>query len=167
MPTGVGLGFGLTFVGVGFYEVSVYAGYFPSPNAIIAVLLVGLGVGLSVLSLRSGLVNPVVRLKGDDAGLHFSRRWGREVSLGWSDPGFEIEVDDLAPDPESSPEDKRHLYFAATGSVYGNLAPAFGGPLLDAARAHGLGVRMSSTQLRTLGTRHKIRRIRIARRRTR
>ncbi len=160
-PTLVGFGFAGGFVAIGLFELVVLRFAFPQPPPIVAALLVVLGVALAVLTVRSGLANPAVEMRIDPTGLTFSRRWGRDISLAWTDPSFDFEFQDLAPDPASTPEEKRHVFFTGSGPVYGSISRIDCGPLLDDARAHGLSVRMRNDELRSRRTRHKVRRVRI------
>lgn len=159
--TSVGLVLGTAFVAIGGYEILAMATSQLTPNTFVAGLVLVLGVTLIVLGLRSGLLNPAVALREDGNGLRFERRWGAPIVLAWTDPAFELEIEDLAPDTASSPEEKRHLFFSAPGPVYGTLALSGMGPLLDVARANGLEVQMRTDEVRTGRVRHRIRQIRI------
>ena len=163
VTAGLGAGFGVVFVGIGSVEVTSLGGSFPGPASVVALLLIALGIGLIVLSLNSGLLNPARRLEANSRGVTITRRWGRPVAVEWTDPAFYLEVEDLTADPATSPEEKRHLFFSGPGPAYGSLASSSLGPVLDAVRAHGLSVRMRTADVRSGLTRHRIRRLRIAR----
>ncbi len=163
VTAGLGAGFGVVFVGIGGTEIATRAAPFPGSASVVALLLIALGVGLAVLSLNSGLLNPARRLEANSRGMTVTRRWGAPVAVEWTDPAFDLEVEDLTADPATSPEEKRHLFFSGPGPVYGSLASSSLGPLLDAVRAHGLSVKMRTVEVRSGLTRHRIRRLRIAR----
>ena len=163
VTAGLGAGFGVVFVGIGSVEIANLGGSFPGPASVVALLLIALGIGLVVLSLNSGLLNPARRLEANSRGVTITRRWGRPVAVEWTDPAFYLEVEDLTADPATSPEEKRHLFFSGPGPAYGSLASSSLGPVLDAVRAHGLSVRMRTADVRSGLTRHRIRRLRIAR----
>jgi hypothetical protein len=161
VPTGLGVGFGIVFIGVGGYEINQLATAPLSPNLLVAALVLVLGVALIVLSVRAGLLNPVLVIQGDSAGLRLLRRYGGVLLFPWSEPGYAMEVEDLSPDPSSTPEEKRHLFFTASGATYGSLTAGALGLLLDCVRSHGLTVKMSDDRFRTGRESHQIRRIRI------
>ncbi len=158
----IGLGLGSAFVGIGIYGLAVAYGSGVAIDLVVSLLLGLLGVSLIVLSLRNGLLNPAIGLRGEDGSFTIERRWRGNVRWRWSDPKFALEFEDLTPDPASSPEERRHMFFTGPGPVYGSLPPAELGPLLDQARAHGLVVRVKSSEVQTGRTYHRIRRVRIA-----
>jgi hypothetical protein len=158
----VGLGLGSAFIGIGLYEFLLFAASLAPVDVVVSALLIVLGGTIILLSLRSGLLNPVRGLKGDSTGLTLARRWRGPAHWQWSDPSLTLEVEDLTPDPASNPEEKRHMFFSGPGPVYGSLAPSQLGPLLDAVRARGLAVRIANREVRSGRTYHQIRRIRIS-----
>ncbi len=161
--TATGLGLGVAFIGAGGYLLGSLLRARFVPGEILSILLVGLGVGLIVLSLRTGLINPIVRLRADRKGLTYSWRSGAPLLRRWAEPGLVLVLDDLAPDARSSAEEKQHVYFAGPGSVYGNLPRDAVGPLLDAARNHGLTVGMKLVTERRGNVDRTMRRLRITR----
>lgn len=160
LPTTVGLALGGAFVAVGLFELAILPHPGVTAELVIAGLLVALGAALLVLSVRSGFLNPVVRLHADPGAVRFERRHGPPRHLKTAHPTFAIDLEDLSPDPASRPEEKAFVFFAAPGPVYGNLPPDAVGALLDWARGSGLSIRMRT---RTLAGRtpHRVRRIRI------
>jgi hypothetical protein len=161
-PLSAGVGLGTAFVIIGAYELVALRSSFPSADTLVAGLVVVIGISLWVLTVRASLVNPVVRVRIDGEGLLLSRRWGREIRLAWSDPEFEVEFQDLAPDRESTPEQKQHIFFTTSGPCYGSFSRTDVGPLLDAARNHGLAVRMWHDTPGGGRAPRKIRRVRIS-----
>ncbi len=161
--TGVGLGFGAVFVGVGSYELSTNGLQAPVIDLVVAGLLIVLGLLLATLSLRAGLLDPIVRIQLDGSGVRLQRRWrNAEVLFPWKDPALDLELEDPAPDPAVPPENKRHVFFTVSSSLYGSLDRAQCGPLFDAARAHGLRVRMWNDRFRAGRQDRVVRRIRIS-----
>ncbi len=158
---GTGLVLGLAFVGVGTFEVGAHATSGFSPEYLIALLLVVLGLAVIVVSLRSGLLNPVTRLRGNASGVTFERRWGRPLSWAWKNPEFRLDIDDRTLDPVGSAESHQHLFFEGPSPIYGNLTPTTVGPLLDTARTYGAPVSMKQLEQRERGQVHLVRRIRI------
>ncbi len=158
-----GIAIGVTFIGIGAYLLTVLWRARATPELVVAALLVVLGSALVVLSLRNGLVNPTVSIRADARGLLFTRRWQRPVLRTWGAPGLFLQVEDLGPDPTSSPEEKQHLFFMGPGPVYGTLSPSDLGPLLDVVRARELTVQMKVIEQRTGRTVHQVRRVRILR----
>lgn len=162
MPiAGTGIGVGVAFVGIGGYALGRLARSGVSAEFIIGVLLLGLGVALVVLTLRNGLVNPVLSLHADPEGVTYVRRWWAPVRRKWSRAGLFLLVEDLAPDTVSSPEEKQHLFFTGPNAVYGSLSAQELGPILDAARENGLSIGMKIVEQRTGQVVHRVRRIRI------
>ncbi len=163
VTAGLGAGFGVVFVAIGSIEIATLGRPFFGSASVVALLLIALGIGLVVLSLNSGLLNPATSLEANSRGIALSRRWGPPISVEWTDSTFDLEVEDLTADPATSPEEKRHLFFSGPGPVYGSLASSSLGPVLDVVRAHGLTVRMRTADVRSGLTRHRIRRLRISR----
>ncbi len=157
-----GIVLGVAFLGVGGYLIGPLVRAGAVPGEVLSVLLLVLGVGLIVLSLRTGLINPVTSVLADRRGLTYTWRWGSPFLRRWSDPGLLLVLDDLGPDPRSTEEQKRHVYFGGPRSVYGLLPVASIGPLLDVARGHGLSIRMGVEVERRGRNERRIRRIRIA-----
>jgi hypothetical protein len=158
---GIGLILGIAFIGIGTFEAGLLAPKGFSADYLIALLLVILGLGLIYVSLRSGLLNPVTRVKGNASGVTFERRWGRTLSWKWKDPEFRLDIDDRTSDPVGSPESHQHFFFEGPGPIYGNLTPETIGPLLDTARAYGAPISMKQLEQRERGQIHLVRRIRI------
>ena len=148
-------------MGIGGYALGRLASSGASAEFIIGALLLGLGVALVVLTLRNGLINPVLSLHADPEGVTYDRRWWGPARHKWSRPGLFLVVEDLAPDTVSSPEEKQHLFFTGPGAVYGSLPPHEIGPVLDVARENGLSVSMKIVEQRTGQVVHRVRRIRI------
>jgi hypothetical protein len=158
---GTGVGLGIVFVGIGSYEVGLLATSGLTPDYLIALLLVVLGLGLIGVSLYSGLLNPVTKVRGNSSGLTFERRWGRPISWKWKEPTFRLDIDDRTSDPLGSMESHEHLFFEGPPPIYGNLTTATIGPLLDTARTYGALVSMKQLEQRERGQIHLVRRIRI------
>lgn len=158
---GTGLALGTAFILIGAFEVGLHAPSGFSSVYLIAFLLVVLGLALIGVSLYSGLLNPVTRIRGNAAGLVFDRRWGRPFGWKWKDPEFRLDIDDPTFDPVGSPESHRHLFFEGPSPIYGNLTPATIGPLLNTARTYGAPVSMKQIEQRDRGVVHLIRRIRV------
>jgi len=158
---GVGLVLGIAFAGIGALEVGVLAPSGFSPDYLIALLLVVLGLAVVGVSLYAGLLNPVTRMRGNASGVTFERRWGRPLTWKWRDPEFRLDIDDRTLDPVGSTESHQHLFFEGPGPIYGNLTPATIGPLLDTARAYGAPISMKQLEQRERGEIHLVRRIRI------
>lgn len=158
---GAGLALGIAFVAIGAFEVGLLAHAGFSPDYLIALLLVVLGLAVLGASLYSGLLNPVSRVKGNASGVTFERRWGRPLSWKWKDPQFRLDIDDRTSDPVGSTESHRHLFFEGPGPIYGNLSPSTLGPLLDTARTYGAAISMKQLEQRERGEVHLVRRIRI------
>jgi hypothetical protein len=158
---GIGVVLGIAFAVIGTIYVGRLARSGFSADYLIALLLVVLGLALIGVSLHSGLLNPVTRLRGNASGVLFERRWGRPLSWRWKDPRFRLDIDDRTSDPVGSAESHQHLFFEGPGSIYGNLTPTTIGPLLDAAREYGVPVSMRQLEQRERGEIHLVRRIRI------
>jgi len=158
---GVGIVLGITFVGIGGYESGLLAGRGFSPDYLIALFLVFLGLAVVGVSLYSGLLNPVTRLRGNASGVTFERRWGGALSWKWENPAFRLDIDDRTSDPVGTAESHQHLFFEGPGPIYGNLTPDTLGPLLETARAYGAPVAMKQLELRERGEVHLVRRIRV------
>ena len=158
---GFGLILGVAFESIGALYVGrlVASGF--SADYLIALLLVVLGLAVIAVSLYTGLLNPVTRLRGNAAGLTFERRWGGSLMWAWKDPAFRLDIDDRTVDPVGSPESHQHLFFEGPGPTYGNLTPATIGPLLDGVRAYGAPVSMKQLELREGGKIHLVRRVRV------
>ena len=165
--TGVGVGFGFIIIGLGGYILAVNASSSIASALLVGGLLLVLGVMLTLTSVRSGLINPALELRGDDAGLTFTRRWHGATTMKWRDPGLLLLIEDLGPDPRTRAEEKRHLFFSGSGRVYGTLPSSEIGPLLDVVRSRGLDVRVTPDAVRLGFTRRQIRRITISRRASR
>lgn len=159
--TGTALALGIAFAGIGAFEVGTHAASGFTPEYLIALLLVVLGLALIGMSWYSGLLNPVTRIRGNASGLTFERRWGRPIACKWSDPAFRLDIDDRSIDPVGSAESRRHLFFEGPGPIYGNLTPATIGPLLDVARTYRAPVSMKQLEQSERGAIHLIRRVRI------
>jgi hypothetical protein len=159
--SGTGIVLGFIFLGIGTLEVGRLAASGFSPNYLIALLLVALGLGLIVMSWYFGLLNPVTRVRGGASGVTFERLWGRPLSWKWRDPEFRLDIDDRTSDPAGTAESRQHLFFEGPGTIYGNLTPTTIGPLLDAARAYGAPISMKQLEQRERGEIHLVRRIRI------
>ena len=158
---GTGIVLGIAFIGVGAFEAGLRAPSGFSPEYLIALLLVILGLGLIGISLYRGLLNPVTRLRGNASGVTFERRWGRPLTWKWKDPEFRLDIDDRSLDPLGSPESHQHIFFEGPGTIYGNLTPSSIGPLLDTAQAYGAPISMKQLEERERGQIHLVRRIRI------
>ena len=158
---GFGIVLGIAFVGIGAFYAGLESTRGFSADYLIALMLVVLGLAVIAVSLNSGLLNPVTRVRGNASGVAFERRWGRPVAWKWKDPEFRLDIDDRTLDPVGSTESHQHLFFEGPGSVYGNLTPATIGPLLDGARAYGAPISMKQLELRERGEIHLVRRIRI------
>lgn len=157
----MGLAIGSVFVAIGAVELVLLslAGTFGG-DTLVAVFLAVLGASIIWFTYRGGLRDPVARITlGDDAAT-FARRSGSSVRLPWLDPRWDLEIEDPAPDPTVRAEAKQHLYFSGAGAVYGTLTRSDVGPILDAAREHGLSVTIRRVTIRKRGT-HVVRRIRI------
>ncbi|HXW67398.1 MAG TPA: hypothetical protein VEL82_05945 [Thermoplasmata archaeon] len=161
--TATGLGIGSAFIGIGGYLVGPLARTGPLADEVLAILLIVLGIGLILLSLRTGLINPVIALRADARGFTYQYRWGAPTTRRWSRVGLVLVLDDLGADPRSTAEARRHVFFAGPGSVYGNLPAQSVGPLLDLVRGHDLSVAMHEVDERRGRAVHRIRRIRISR----
>jgi hypothetical protein len=159
--SGLGVVLGIAFVGIGSYETGILARSGFSADYLISLLLGVLGLGVIAVSLYSGLLNPVTRIRVNASGVTFERRWSRPVSWNWEDPDLRLDIDDRTSDPVGSAESHQHLFFEGPGSIYGNLTPAAIGPLLDIARAYGAPVSTKQLELRERGEIHLVRRIRI------
>ncbi len=162
-PTILGIALGAGFVVIGGYELDLLGLHTPGATAVVAALLVVLGISLGTLTLRADMSNPGVRLRLDEEGLVFSRRRGGTIRMAWSDPRFEVEVQDLAPDTGVGVEERDHLFFTTPLYVYGSLGRADMGPVLDAAQLHGLSVRIWTERVKLGREMHKVRRVRIGR----
>ena len=158
---GTGLVLGGVFVGIGVFGVGAQAASGLTPAYVVALLLAVLGLAVIAVSLRSGLLNPVTRVRGNASGVTFERRWGRPLSWAWKDPEFRLDIDDRTLDPVGSAESHQHLFFEGPGPIYGNLTPTTIGPLLDTARACGVPISMKQFEQREGGRVHLVRRIRI------
>jgi hypothetical protein len=158
---GVGIILGIAFIGIGGFETGLLAPSGFSANYLIALLLVILGLGLIAVSVYSGQLNPVTRVRGNASGVTFERRWGRPLAWRWKDPEFRLDIDDRTSDPAGSAESHQHFFFEGPVPIYGNLTPATIGPLLDTARAYGAPVSMKQLEQRERGEIHLVRRIRI------
>lgn len=157
----IGLGIGGAFAVIGAVELAllVNAGGV-SGDLLIAAFLVLLGVSIVWLTRRGGLRDPVRRIDLNDAGATFVRWSGSSVRIAWLDPKWDLEVQDPAPDPTVKEASKQHLFFSGPSGVYGTFGRGDIGPLLDAAREHGLSVsvRNSTSDRRQ---QHPVRRVRI------
>ena len=162
-PTILGVALGASFVVIGAYELDLLGLHTLGATAVVAALLVVLGISLATLTIRADMSNPVVSLRLDEEGLAFSRRRGGTVGMAWSDPRFEVEVQDLAPDPGVGVEERDHLFFTTPLRVYGSFGRANLGPVLDAAQLHGLSVRIWTERVKLGRGTHKVRRVRIGR----
>ena len=162
--TGVGVGFGTVIIGLGGYSVEINAGAGIASALLVGGLLIVLGVMLTLTSVRSGLINPATALRADDTGLTFTRRWRGTAAIRWTDLDLVLLIEDLGPDPRTSAEEKRHMFFSGSGRVYGTLPSSEIGPLLDVVRSRGLSVRVAPDAVRLGLTRRQIRRITISRR---
>ena len=158
---GIGILLGVAFVGVGAFYAGLLAPSGFSADYLIALLLVVLGLALLGVSLYSGLLNPVTRLRGNALEVTFERRWGGPLSWRWKDPAFRLDIDDRTSDPVGTAESHHHLFFEGPGPIYGNLTPTTIGPLLDAARSCGAPISMKQLELREGREIHLVRRIRI------
>lgn len=159
---GIGIVLGVVFAGVGSFEVGVLSARGFTPDYLIALFLVVLGLALVGVSLYMGLLNPVTRIRGNSAWLVFERRWGRPLAWKWKDPEFRMDIDDRTSDPVGSAESHQHLFFEGPDpAIYGNLTPSTIGLLLDAARAYGAPISMKQLELSERGEVHLVRRIRI------
>lgn len=158
---GTGLALGLAFVGIGAYEVGVHVASGFSPEYLISFLLIVLGMSVIGVSLYSGLLNPVTRLRGDASGVTFERRWGRPLSWSWKNPEFRLDIDDRTSDPVGSAESHQHLFFEGPGPIYGSLTPTTLDRLLDTARTYGVPVSEKQLDQREGGQVHLVRRIRL------
>lgn len=158
---GTGLALGCAFVGIGAFEAGTLVASGFSASYLIAVLLVVLGLALIGVSLYSGLLNPVTRIRGGASGLAFERRWGRPLTWAWRDPDLRVDVDDRTIDPIATAEAREHLYFEGPGPIYGSLTPAVLGPLLNTARTYGASVSTKQLEQRERGEVHLVRRVRI------
>jgi hypothetical protein len=158
---GLGIALGVAFIGIGAFEAGQFAHSGFSLAYLIALLLAVLGLALIGVSLYTGLLNPVTRLRGNASGVTFERRWGGSLSWGWKDPEFRIDIDDRTSDPVGSEGSHQQLFFEGPGPIYGNLTPATIGPLLDTARAFGAPISMKQLELRERGQTYLVRRIRI------
>lgn len=156
----LGFAIGIVFGAVGVGEL-VYLGVAAfNADSLIAIILLVLGGSIAWLSYRGGLRDPVVRIHFDEARATFTRHSGQGFAISWSDPRWDLEIDDPAPDPAAPAEAKGHLFFTGVGPVYGTLRRTQIGPILDAARGHGLRVTIREV---TVGGRRRlrVRRIRI------
>jgi hypothetical protein len=158
---GTGIILGIVFVGIGTFEVGRLAAAGFSPDYLIALLLVALGLAVIGVSWYSGLLNPVTRVRGGASGLTFERLWGRPLSWRWKDPEFRLDIDDRTSDPVGSAESHQHFFFEGPGPIYGNLTSTTIGPLLDTARTYGAPISMKQLEQRERGKIHLVRRIRI------
>jgi hypothetical protein len=157
----IGFILGIAFIAIGIFGAGVLAPRGFSPSYLIALLLVILGLGVIYVSVRSGLLNPVTRVRGKASGVTFERRWGRPMSWTWRDPDFRFDIDDRTSDPVGSTEAHQLFFFEGPEPIYGNLTAATIGPLLDTARAYGATVSMKQLEQRERGKIHLVRRIRI------
>ncbi len=158
---GTGLALGCAFVGIGAFEAGTLVSRGFTASYLIAVLLVVLGLALIGVSLYSGLLNPVTRIRGGASGLAFERRWGRALLWAWKDPDLRVDVEDRTIDPVGTPEARAHLYFEGPGPMYGTLPPASLGTLLNTARTYGATVSTKQLEQRERGEVHLVRRVRI------
>jgi len=158
---GIGILLGFAFIGIGVFEVGLLAPRGFTPDYLIALFLVVLGLALLAISFYSGLLNPVRRIRGDASGVTFERRWGGPRTWRWRDPAFRLDIDDRTSDPVGSRESRKHLFFEGPGAIYGNLTPTTIGPLLDTARTYGAPISMKQLELNERGEVHLVRRIRI------
>ncbi len=158
---GTGFVLGFVFVGVGAFEVGLRSSSGFTADYLIALMLVFLGLAVIGVSLYTGLLNPVTRVRGSAGGVVFDRRWGRPVGWKWKDPEFRLDIDDRTFDPVGSEESRLHFFFEGPVPVYGNLTPATLGPLLDTARTYGAAVSMKQIEQRERGEVHLLRRIRV------
>jgi hypothetical protein len=158
---GIGVLIGIAFAIIGIFYAGrqSVAGF--TADYFIALLLVVLGLAVISVSLYSGLLNPVTRVRGNASVVVFERRWGRPLSWKWKDPEFRLDIDDRTSDPVGDAESHEHLFFEGPVPIYGNLTPATIGPLLDAARAYGVAISMKQLEQRERGAIHLVRRIRL------
>ena len=157
----IGLAIGSVFAAIGIGELALLtlAGTFGG-DTLVATFLIVLGASIIWFTYRGGLRDPVARITlGEDVAT-FARRSGSTVRLPWLDPRWDLEIEDPAPDPNVRAEAKQHLFFTGVGAVYGTLTRSDVGPILDAAREHGLSVTVREVTIRKRGT-HVVRRIRI------
>jgi len=158
---GIGILLGLAFVGIGTFEAGLLAPRGFTADYLIALFLVILGLALLAVSLYSGLLNPVTRIRGNASGVTFERRWGGPRSWRWRDPAFRLDIDDRSIDPTAGEEARDRLFFEGPGSVYGNLSRRSVGPLLDVARTYDAVVSMKQLEQSDRGRIRLVRRIRI------
>jgi hypothetical protein len=156
----LGLVIGATFAAIGVAELTLFSGPMLTGNTVVAVLLIVLGASIAWLSNRGGLRNPVTKIALAEDGVTFSRWTGRPVRFAWSDPTWDLEIQDPSPDPSIRPEEKEHLFFLGRGQIYGTMTRSSVGPILDAAREHGLAVSMKDVTTGRRGE-HIVRRIRL------
>jgi hypothetical protein len=158
---GTGVALGVGFVGIGVFEVGIHAAAGFSTLYLIALLLAFLGLALIGTSLYRGLLNPVTRIRANDSGIIFERRWGRPLKWSWKDPSFRMDIDDPTEDPVGPAESRQEAFFEGPGPMYGTMTPAALGSLLETVRAHNATITEKQLQQRERGTIHLIRRIRI------
>ncbi len=157
----MGTAIGSAFVAIGVVEFFVLStGGTVGGNLLIAAFLAVLGGSIIWFTYRGGLRDPVARITLGEDSATFLRRSGSSVRLPWLDPRWDFEIEDPAPDPNLRAEAKQHLFFTGVGAVYGTLTRSDVGPILDAAREHGLLVTVREVTTRKRGT-HVVRRIRI------
>lgn len=158
---GIGVLLGLVFIAVGIVEVGALVSRGPSASYAIALLLIVLGAAVTYVSLNSGLINPVTKIRGNASGITFERRWGRPRTWSWSNPILRLDLDDRRIDPAADAAEKRWLFFEGPGGIYGNLPPASLGPLLDTARTFGAVVSEKQLEQRDRRGIRLVRRIRV------
>jgi hypothetical protein len=159
VATGIALGGAFLILGSYFVIRLGSSGF--TPELLAGGLLGLLGLGLIILSLARGLVNPVRAIRADPGGLVVQRQWGSAVSVEWSRDGLVLTVDDRTPDPASTPEEKRVLFFSGPGPFYGLLPRTSLDPLTRVARSYGASIRSAVVDERTGRTVHRIRRTQI------
>jgi len=156
-----GAGLAVAFFAVGAYGLSEAARSGGAAGWGVSFLLVAFGAAVLGLTLRSGMINPAHAVRLDARQLTWERRWGAPVRRGWSRPGLIVQIDDLAPDPGSDAEAKRHAFFSAPDGLYGQISTPDLARLLDFARLRGARSRAEEIDATVAGVAHRVRRIRL------
>ncbi len=136
----VGFGLSVALIGVGGYALLQLPHANFVAGLIVAALLLLLGAGILLLTLRYGLLNPVRSIRLDPRGISYARRRRGTARRAWTKDGLILEADDVGTDASAGRPVTPHLLFSAPGSVYGSLSAADLGRIIDYARLRGASV---------------------------